>query len=312
MRRILAGVALVIVAVAALGALWLHGLLTTLTSERVTGDVHVLFGAGGNVGVLATDAGAVVVDTLTFRFQGERVRELAEQLGGGPVQAVLNTHYHRDHTHGNPGFPPGTRIVAAARTLDYLRFFDGAYWQGAAAGTLPNELVSEEHELRIGGKTIRSYHLGRGHTGGDLVVLFVEDRVLHAGDLLFNGRYPRVDLEGGGSLPAWIATLDRVLALDFDRVIPGHGPVAGREAIVAFQRFLAEVWEVGQRAARQGSSLEETLAQAQLSQDAGYEPGGLPPFVVFGRDDVIRQAWEEATGRVGPADVPRAPAEDGS
>jgi cyclase len=312
MRRILAGAVLVVVVAASLGALWLHGRLTTLTSEQVNQDVHVIFGAGGNVGVLATSAGAVIVDTLTFRFQGERVRERAEELGGGPVQVVLNTHYHMDHTHGNTGFAAGTRIVATQRTLDYLRFFDAEYWDGAAEETLPNDLVSGAHELRIGGKTIRSFHPGKGHTGGDLVVLFVEDRVLHAGDLLFNGRYPRVDLEGGGSLPAWIATLDRVLELDFDRVIPGHGPVAGREAIVAFQRFLAEVWEVGQRAAQQGLGLEETLAQTELSEDAGYELGGLPPFRVLDRDGVITRAWEEATGSAGPAEVPLAAAEDAS
>ena len=304
MRRVLAGVTLAVVAACGIGAFWLYDRISTLTAEQVTDDVHVLFGAGGNVGVLATDAGAVVVDTLTFRMQGDRVRERAEELGGGPVQAILNTHYHQDHTHGNPGFAAGTRIVAAARTLDYLRHFDAAYWQDGSEGMLPNELVSDAHELSIGGKTVRSHHLGRGHTGGDLVVLFVEDRVLHAGDLLFNGRYPRIDLAAGGSIPAWIETLDRLLELDFDRVIPGHGPVAGREAIEGFQRFLIEVWQVGQGAATRGLSVEEMLASATLTTDAGYAPGGLPPFVVFERDDVLRQAWDEATGSVIAADVP--------
>ncbi|MBW2267155.1 MAG: MBL fold metallo-hydrolase [Deltaproteobacteria bacterium] len=304
MRRVVVRVALAVVAVSAIGTLWLYDRITALEVEQITGDVHVLFGAGGNVGVLATGAGAVIVDTLTFRSQGVRVRERAEELGRGPVQAVLNTHYHQDHTHGNLGFAAGTRIVAAARTLDYLRHFDAAYWEEGAEEMLPNELVSDVHELSIGSKTVRSFHLGRGHTGGDLVVLFVEDRVLHSGDLLFNGLYPLVDLEGGGSLAAWIETLDRVLELDFDHVIPGHGPVAGREAIEGFQRFLLEVWRVGQAAAAQGLSLDEMLAGASLTSDAGYAPGGLPPFVVFERDDVLRQAWEEATGSVVALDVP--------
>lgn len=306
MRRVLGALAVLIAVVVAVAAIWLYGRLTSLEAERVGDAVHVIFGTGGNVGVLETSEGAVVVDTLTFRFQGARVRELAAELGGGPVQAVLNTHYHQDHTHGNPGFAPGTRVVATGRTLDYLRFFDAAYWEGAAAGTLPNDRVEDVHELRIGGKTIRSHHLGRGHTGGDLVVLFVEDGVVHTGDLFFNGRYPFVDLKAGGSLPAWIATLDRVLALEFDRVIPGHGPVTDREGILGFQRFLSEVWEAGRAAADEGLSLEETLARARLTEDAGYEPGGLPPFVTVGRDDVLQWAWEEATGSVVPAEVPRA------
>jgi glyoxylase-like metal-dependent hydrolase (beta-lactamase superfamily II) len=307
LRRVLAVAGLVLVVLLGLAAIWVYQLATALETERVAGDVHVIFGTGGNVGVLATSDGAVVVDTQLLRLQGERIRETAEQLAGAPVQLVINTHYHQDHTHGNPGFPPGTRVVATGRTLDYLLAFDADYWSGGREATLPNDLVETEREIAIGGKTIRALHLGAGHTGGDLVVHFVEDRVVHLGDLLFHGRYPRVDLAGGGSFRAWIETLDRVLALDFDRVIPGHGPVTDRDGVLAFQRFLREVQAAGAAAAAEGLSLEEMLARTQLREDAGYEPGGIPPLVSFGRDDVLRWSWEEATGSVVPAEVPRPP-----
>lgn len=306
MRRIFVGTALAVVAVGAIGALWFHDLTTSLEAEQVTDDVHVLFGAGGNVGVLATDAGAVVVDSLTFRAQGVRIRESAEKLGRGPVQVLLNTHYHQDHTHGNTGFAAGMRIVATDRSLGYLQHFDAAYWTDGAEAMLPNELVSDVAELSIGEKTIRAHHLGRGHTGGDLVVLFVEDRVVHTGDLLFHSQYPRIDHEAGGSIAAWIATLDRVLELEFDHVIPGHGPVTDRSGIEGFQAFLSEVWQVGQAAAAAGQTQDEMLASASLSSDAGYRPGGLPPFITFEREDVLRQAWDEATGSVVAEDVPEA------
>jgi glyoxylase-like metal-dependent hydrolase (beta-lactamase superfamily II) len=158
----------------------------------------------------------------------------------------------------------------------------------------------------VGGKTIRAHHLGRGHTGGDLVVQFVEDGVLHTGDLVFNGRYPNIDLEAGGSIPAWLETLDRVLELDFDRVIPGHGPVTDRDGIRAFQDFLRELWEIGQESAREGLSLEESLEVAELTRDAGFEVFSIPFVVRRDRDFVVRRAWEEATGTVVPATVPRA------
>lgn len=298
MRRALTLSALFLVVGLAGGALWLHDRITTLEVETVTEDVSVLFGAGGNVGVLATGAGAVIVDTLTFRMQGERVREQAEQLGRGPVQAVLNTHYHLDHSHGNLAFAGGTRVVATARTLDYLKHFDADYWAEGGQDRMPNELVEEARELAIGEKTIRVEPLGPGHTGGDMVVLFVEDRVVHTGDLFVNGRYPFIDLPGGGSIPGWIAALDGLLALDFDRVIPGHGPVGTAADIEQFQGFLREVWAVAQDAAARGQSVDEMLAQASLESDAAYEVGGLPPFVVFEREDVLRIAWEEATGSV--------------
>ena len=296
MGRILAGFAAALLVALAVGVIYVHDRVTSLEAERVTDDVYAVRGLGGNVGVLRTGEGAVVVDTMSFRIQGERIRELAERLGGGPIQVVINTHYHRDHTHGNPGFAPGTRVVATERTRDYLLAFDASYWDGGAEETLPNDLFEKEHEMQIGGKTIRSIHPGRGHTGGDLVVLFVEDRVLHMGDLLFNGRYPNIDLEAGGSIREWIGTLDRV--------IPGHGPVTDRAGVRAFQSFLSEVWRAGEEAARQGLSLEETLARTRLTEDEGYAVTRMPFVFTLDRDFVIRRAWQEATGAVVALDVP--------
>jgi len=310
---------LVLLAGAGFVALYQH--VTTLSHEPVTPDVQLVQAGGinGNVAVLRTSEGAVVVDTMTLRAQGVRLRELAEKLGGGPVQAVLNTHYHMDHSHGNPGFPVGTRIVATDKTREYMLGVDGAYWRGEGlwgvlgsdvTGTLPNELVEGPgpRDLSIGGKTIRVLHPGRGHTGGDLVVLFVEDRVLHTGDLLVVGRYPNIDLEAGGSIEAWIATLDRVLALDFDRVIPGHGPVTDRAGIERFQAFLREVWGLAQQAAAERLPLDRTLevARRSLKSDAGFVPMGLGPLFTLDRDFVVRRAWEEATRSVPTAPAPGA------
>jgi cyclase len=303
MLRKLAIGAAALVAVAGAAFVWMYQEVTTLESEPVTADLRVVQAGGinGNVAVLSTAEGAVVVDTMTFRAQGARIRELAERLAGGPVQVVINTHYHIDHSHGNPGFPAGTRVVATQHTLDYMLEFDADYWSGGNAGTLPNETFHTERELRIGGKTIRTLYLGRGHTGGDLVVLFVEDRVLHMGDLLFNGRYPNIDLEAGGSVEAWIGTLDRALALDFDRVIPGHGPVTDRAGIERFQRFLREVWELTVQAVGEGLTLERTqeLARKTLTSDAGFETIGFPGIFRLDRDFVVRRCFEEATGAAG-------------
>ena len=319
MRRKLSIVFAVLVLLAGAGTVALYQDLTTLSHEPVTADVELVQAGGinGNAAVLRTGDGAVVVDTMTLRAQGVRLRELAEKLGGGPVQLVINTHYHADHSHGNPGFPVGTHIVATKRTREYMLGVDGRYWRGEGpwsllgsdvTGTLPNDLVETDRELSIGGKTIRTLFLGRGHTGGDLVVLFVEDRVLHTGDLLVVGCYPNIDLEAGGSVEAWIATLDRVLALDFDRVIPGHGPVTDRAGILHFQDFLREVWGLAQQAAAEGLSLERTqeVAARSLTTDAGFVAMGLPPFFTLDRDFVVRRAWEEATGAVSTSPTPGA------
>src|SRR4030095_3510196 len=121
MMKTVRRVALVLVLGIAVALIWGYRRATELAVEKVTEDVHVITGFGGNVGVLTTDRGAVVGDTMTFRTQGAPILELAAELGHGPVQMVVNTHYHRDHTHGNPAFPSGTPVVATDRTLAYLK-----------------------------------------------------------------------------------------------------------------------------------------------------------------------------------------------
>lgn len=293
-----------VVVVAAAGAIWAYRHVSDLRVERVTDAVHVIRGVGGNVGVLRTDEGPVVVDTMMFRMQGERIREKAEEIGGGPIQMVINTHYHLDHTHGNPAFPAGMRTLATRRTREHLLELDAGYWDGANRAHLPNELIGEGvREISLGGRTIRLLHPGRGHTDGDLVVLFVEDRVLHAGDLLFHQQFPNIDLEAGGSVPAWIDTLDRILALDFERVIAGHGEATDRDGLRAFQAFLRELWREVQASVAAGRSLEQTLASVELPSSEGYSPAGFPPVYTIDRDFVIRRAYEEASRAAGTAAV---------
>lgn len=297
--RILGWTAFVLLAGGAVFAVWIIHQLRTFEAESVTPDVWMLSGLGGNVGVLRSERGAAVVDTMTFRMQGERIRETVGALTGREVEVILNTHYHYDHTHGNPGFPLGLRIVATQRTLDLMQAFDSDGFWLSNRGSLPNETFTEMHEIRLGDKTIRSSFLGRGHTDGDLVVHFVEDRVLHLGDLLFLARYPNIDLEAGGSVREWPATLDRVLAMDgWDRVIPGHGAVTDRAGIEQFQRFLRDLWTQVQPMAAAGKTLEETLAAVELREDEGYTSIVIPGIVRLDRDFVVRRAWEEATGAV--------------
>jgi len=244
-----------------------------------------------------------VVDTMTFRMQGREVREKAEELGGGATRAVINTHYHLDHTHGNPAFAAGLPIVSTEKTLAYLKALDAGYWTGDAAGTLPNDTFADTHELQVGGKTVRMIHPGAGHTNGDLVVLFVEDRVLHTGDLYVNGMYPNIDLEAGGSVQQWVTTLDRVLELDFDKVIPGHGPVTDRAGLVAFQGFMRELAAVGQEAKGSGATLEQTQANAALAADAGFQVMAIPFVMRLDRSFVVKRAWQEATGNFTPVQL---------
>ena len=294
--KILKRVALALLLVIAVVVTYLFIQLRSLTVEQVTDDVYVLYGLGGNVGVLKSDAGTVVVDTMTFEIQGQQILKKAQELTGMPITLIINTHYHTDHTHGNPAFPTGTRVVATERTLHHLHATDTEYFSGDAAALLPNETFSQFKEINLGNKTLRLYQTGRGHTDGDLVVEFVEDKVLHTGDLFFNGYYPNIDLEGGGSVLEWADTLTPVLALNVNQVIPGHGPLSDRAGLMQFQHFMQQLADIGKQAAAEGWAVEQTQATELLTEDSNYSEIRMILPIGLNREFVLTRAWEEATG----------------
>ncbi|MGI9326514.1 MAG: MBL fold metallo-hydrolase [Pseudomonadales bacterium] len=267
-----------------------------LEVETLSDDLHVLRGLGGNTAVLRTDAGAVVVDTMTLPMQGARIRELTRALTGAETILLINTHYHLDHTHGNPAFEPGTRVISTSRTLSHLKALDADFWTGAAAKLLPGETFERSQILSIGNKTLELVHPGPGHTDGDLVVVFREESAVHMGDLLFNGHYPNIDLEAGGTVQGWPSTLDSVTALNFERVIPGHGPTTDREGIARFRAFMAQLGAIGQQAATTNQTLEGLLQDPPLTADAEFVPLKMIVPVGLDREFVLRRTWEEATG----------------
>lgn len=296
LRRLLAAVLLVVAAV--VGFYWWQ--FGVLHVEEVRPGLHVITGLGSNVGVLVTDAGVVVVDTMTWPRQGRLIRREIERLTDRPVAAIINTHYHLDHTHGNPAFPVGTKVVATAKTLEHLQTLDARFWRDSPARDLlptetfaaaPADPSDDRWSLSLGGKTVEAVWLGRGHTDGDLVVRFVEDRVLHVGDLFFNGTWPNIDLEAGGSVRWWPDTLASVLALDFDTVIPGHGPVATRADLERFRDFMASLWRQTSTLAARGASLSEVRAQVDLEQ---WQVRRMWWFPILSRSFVIGRAYEEA------------------
>jgi glyoxylase-like metal-dependent hydrolase (beta-lactamase superfamily II) len=234
---------------------------------------------------------------MTVKMQGSSIRKQAEQLTGKEVVLLVNTHYHLDHTHGNPGFKPGVQVVSTERTLSHLKVLDASNWQGDNARLLPNDTFVDKKQFEFGNKTITLLHPGRGHTDGDLVVLFEEDKTLVTGDLFFNQHYPNIDLEAGGSVQTWPTTIDSMLALDFVTVIPGHGDTSDRTGLVSFQNMMRQLALIGDSAAANGTPLATTLNSDELSEDVGYQPLTVAGFPLgLDREFVLKRAWEESTG----------------
>jgi cyclase len=193
----------------------------------ISGPVHMLVGAGGNIGVSVGDDGTLIIDDQ-FAPLADRITAALQGLGGDRPRLVLNTHFHGDHTGGNPLFGRSATIVAHHSVRVRL----AAQADFPRAG-LPVLTFADRVEVHFNGDTIEVLHLPAGHTDGDSVVWFKGANVAHLGDLLFHGTFPFIDTANGGSVPGVIVNLTRLLDLlpDDVRIIPGHGPLATKQAI---------------------------------------------------------------------------------
>ncbi len=173
----------------------------------------------GNTTVMVTNEGLILVDD---KFEIDHATILAElkKIGSQPVKYVINTHHHGDHSGGNAKLQAlGAQVVTSWQARQNMV-------DGAQTG-LSNITIENKASLYLGGKRVDLFYFGRGHTNGDIVALFPAQRVLASGDLFTIGdTTPElVDYPGGGSAKYWPQTIEGVLGLDFDQVVPGHGTV---------------------------------------------------------------------------------------
>jgi glyoxylase-like metal-dependent hydrolase (beta-lactamase superfamily II) len=202
-----------------------------LTIDKVKDGLYNVVGSGGNVAVLVTNEGVILVDDK-FEQNYDAIMERVKSVTNQPVKYVFNTHYHADHSGGNVKFLPTAEIISTrnARTniLEKKQ-------PNTPPSLMPARVVfTEETSVFLGGKEVRARHFGRGHTNGDAVIYFPDLRTVHLGDLMA-GTSPLIDYNGGGSVVEWTKTLDEVLKLDFDTVIPGHGNVTNKAGLQTYR-----------------------------------------------------------------------------
>lgn len=254
----------------------------TAVRDRDLGHgVHMLESFGGNIGVLAAEHGVLLVDAEWPQLN-DKVRAVVARISPKPVRYVLNTHWHWDHAGGDADFARrGALIIASQETRDYIVAAqrDNSANSGPYArdpGGVPAlALGAGTQRLYLAGQTIEIVHAPPAHTNGDLIVHFVEADIVQTGDTFFHGFYPDIDFEHGGTIDGMIAFYDTLYRLcgPQTKVIPGHGPVANRDDIRAYQAMLREVRARVARALAAGMS-EEALIKSHPLDDLDKVWGG--------------------------------------
>jgi len=240
---------------------------------KVADDLYVIDGGGaGNVAIYITNEGVIMVDDK-YEQHFDEIMANVKKVTNQPIKYILSTHYHADHSGGNTRFSSIAEIISTRNAHDGIVQHKQS---NAPDNMIPARVTfTQETDLFLGGKEVRAKYYGRGHTNGDAFVYFPALKVLHTGDM-FTSATPLIDYPGGGSLLEWPKTLDAVMndkSLDFDTVIPGHGPVSKKADLLTYRNNADKMRTRVQTLIRQGKNQDEVAKV--MTAEYNWQPGSL-------------------------------------
>ncbi len=251
-----------------------------IKSTHVAGNVYMLEGRGGNIGVSVGEDGILIVDDQ-FAPLAEKIRKALSDINKGPLKFILNTHWHGDHTGGNRVFGKEATIIAHTNvrkrlsTEQHISFFNRTT-PPAPKVAWPVITFDQSVSIHFNGEEIRAMHYPHGHTDGDAVIYFTRSNVVHMGDNFFAGRFPFVDLDSGGDVEGLRDNIGKIIAeLPEDvKIIPGHGPLSTLADLRTFHQMLTETIDIVKARVKAGKDLEtikkEGLPEKYASWGTGF------------------------------------------
>jgi len=234
-----------------------------IKATKVSGNVYMLEGSGGNIGVSIGVDGILIVDD-EFAPLAEKIKAALKNLGEGKLKFILNTHWHVDHTGGNAPLGKEATIIAhdnvrkRLSTEQRLEFFKQTV-PASPSEAWPVITFDQSLSVHFNGEEIKVIHFPHGHTDGDSVIFFTNSNVIHMGDDFFAGRFPFVDLDSGGSVVGLTKNIAEIIPKipAGAKLIPGHGPVSTVDDLKAYHRMLMETTEI----VRKQMAAKKTLDQ---------------------------------------------------
>lgn len=251
---------------------------------------------GGTIGWLASPEGMVVIDSQYPETAKHCLNGLRDRTDH-PLDLLINTHHHGDHTSGNPVFRGVAEKMVAHEKVPTLMKKTNRESEGRGNTAYPSTTYSQSWKMDVGDETVHAKYYGRGHTSGDSVIYFEKANVVHMGDLVFNRMNPYTDRPAGASIRNWITILDRV-AEEYPadaRYIFGHGKpeagvTGGKEELAVMRNYLSAIIEYVQKGIEQGRSKEEITQKKVLT---GFEHFLYADFWTL--PDNLGVAYEEIT-----------------
>ncbi len=229
-----------------------------VTTTKLTDSVYMLKGAGGNIGVSVGEDGVLMIDDQ-FEPLAPKITEAIRAISDNDIRFLINTHYHGDHVGGNAWFAKTEGTTIFAHDNVRMRLVDGDKEKAA----LPVVTYEQGVKFHFNGDTIHVRHTPSSHTDGDSYIWFEQQNIIHAGDLLFNYMFPYIDLNGGGTVPGFINTIEAMIAATDDntRIIAGHGELANKADLINYLDMLKATAAVVKQMKDDGLSLQQAVAK---------------------------------------------------
>lgn len=242
-------------------------LATEVKATEAAPGIYMLEGTNGfssNIGLMVGDKHVLLIDNGMAPITASLVAKVKE-LSGRSVDFIVNTHAHGDHVGSNATLADDGATVFAHDNLRNALLADDS--PAGGPGGLPVVTFTDAVTFHANGQKAVVFHLAAAHTDGDAVVHFPESNVIDAGDLLFNGLFPFIDLDKGGSVDGFIAGQKRLLSLADDKtvILPGHGALASKQDLQASVDMLVDARQRVKKLVDAGKSLDEILQENPLA-----------------------------------------------
>jgi glyoxylase-like metal-dependent hydrolase (beta-lactamase superfamily II) len=244
---------------------------TPIQPQKLTDSITLLSGPGGNVVVLNGADGKLLGDTFV-QPAWAHLQDALEAIGKAPVKTAIDTHWHFDHSDNNLSLrAAGATLVAHVNTKKRMSETHtlavlNLTFPPSPAEALPQQTFAQSHKIAMNGESVSLVHVPPAHTDSDIYIHFEKGNVLQTGDVFFNGIYPYIDDETGGSVSGMIAGATKLLAVadNNTKVVPGHGPLGNKADLMKYRDMLATVRGRLQKLKASGKSVQEAVAAKPL------------------------------------------------
>ncbi len=235
---------------------------------KLTNKVYMLTGEGGNIAVFIGDDGVFVIDDQ-YAHLSDKIQGAIKKLSDKSIIFLVNTHHHGDHTGGNENMTNlGATIIAHDNVRKRLSNQTDSEGNTLPIKALPVITFNDKLSLHINGEQVLVFHVDNAHTDGDALLYFTESNVLHTGDNYFNGLYPYIDLNSGGSVNGYIDAVKRALIVidDETKIIPGHGKQSNKKEYLTFLNMLESLKATILEEIEKGKTEEQVASNKDLTK----------------------------------------------